>query len=109
MKFLLDAQLPASLARVLAEHGYDADHVVSLGLLTASDQDVLACARQAGWALLTKDEDFARLWARGERRTPVVWLRVGNCSRHELRRWLLPHLPRIVALIEAGETLIEVR
>jgi predicted nuclease of predicted toxin-antitoxin system len=39
----------------------------------------------------------------------VIWLRIGNCSRRALIGWLLPQLSRITELLDAGETLIELR
>jgi predicted nuclease of predicted toxin-antitoxin system len=39
----------------------------------------------------------------------VVWLRIGNVSRQELLKRVLLLLPRIVALLDSGETLIEIR
>jgi len=58
---------------------------------------------------LTKDEDFATRRRREPDGPVIVWLRVGNCSRTALTRWLLPLLPSIEQFIAAGETLIEVR
>ncbi len=39
----------------------------------------------------------------------VVWLRIRNSSRQVLVAWFMPRLLDVVALIEAGETLIELR
>ncbi len=94
---------------MLADSGYDAEHVASAGLIAAADAEVWNYARHSSACVLTKDEDFARRWLRGDRTVPIVWLRIGNCSRRALAEWLMPQMPRVVALLAAGETLIEIR
>ncbi len=54
-----------------------------------------------------------RCWPRGDRfaspAPPVVWDRFGNVTRRVLVQGVLPLLPQIVVLIEAGERVVEVR
>jgi len=59
--------------------------------------------------IVTKDEDFAEWVLRGRVGPAVVWLRVGNTSKHALFAWLEPLLPTIVSKLEGHERLIEVR
>jgi len=40
VKFLVDNQLPAALARFLAAKGHESLHVLDLGLATADDRQV---------------------------------------------------------------------
>ena len=40
MKFIVDAQLPPALARLLGESGYDAFAVREIGLREASDAEI---------------------------------------------------------------------
>jgi predicted nuclease of predicted toxin-antitoxin system len=56
--------------------------------------------------VLTKDSDFALLDLRTDFR--VVWLRVGNVTNRAFIRWLEPRWSEVEAMLEAGETLIEV-
>ncbi|MFE3446640.1 DUF5615 family PIN-like protein [Nocardia sp. NPDC059180] len=42
MRFVVDAQLPPAVARVLAEDGHDAVHVCDIGLLSAPDIEIWA-------------------------------------------------------------------
>ena len=37
MRFIVDAQLPPALARVLAAHGHDSKHVADIGMKEAED------------------------------------------------------------------------
>lgn len=39
----------------------------------------------------------------------IVWLRVGNSSNQALKLWLIPQLPQIVALIDQGYRVLEIR
>jgi predicted nuclease of predicted toxin-antitoxin system len=109
VKFLVDAQLPPALARLIDAAGHEAEHVADAGLRDASDAAIWSHAQTTGAIVLTKDEDFAARSLRGGAGPVVVWLRVGNTSRAALLRWFMPLLPQVVSLIEAGERLVEVR
>ena len=109
MKILIDAQLPPNLKIMLAEAGHEALHVVDVGLRDAEDAQVWGYAVQQETAILTKDEDFAVRRLREPIGPTIIWVRVGNCSRAALVRWLTPLLPSIEALVASGESVIEVR
>ena len=108
VKFLVDAQLPPALARHLVSLGRDAAHVEDHGLRHAEDPAIHAFARQHGYCVVTKDEDFQLRWLFGRRDVPVVWLRCGNISNRELKERITPLLDDIVQRLQAGESLIEV-
>ncbi|AGA34482.1 hypothetical protein TVNIR_3506 [Thioalkalivibrio nitratireducens DSM 14787] len=60
--------------------------------------------------IVTKDEDFAIWRITSSAGTPrVVWLRMGNTRRSELLARMEILLPRVLAALEGGETLIEIR
>ncbi len=40
MRFVIDAQLPPALARMLAAHGHHAEHVEDIGLRDADDSPI---------------------------------------------------------------------
>jgi predicted nuclease of predicted toxin-antitoxin system len=107
--FLVDAQLPSALAKAISDAGYTARHVSDVGLLHAADIPIWDYARAHGCTLITKDEDFVAIRLRATDGVTVVWLRVRNSSRRALLAWFMPRLPEIVALIDAGEPLIELR
>jgi predicted nuclease of predicted toxin-antitoxin system len=108
MRFLIDAQLPPSLAATLREHGHEAIHVFDLLPPNARDQVIWPLAIGGAYILVTKDEDFAE-WSRlRQPAPPVLWLRIGNLKKTELRAKLAPLLPELVQRLQAGETLIEV-
>lgn len=109
MKFLLDAQLPPRLAKAITRAGHEALHVHECGLLTAKDQDIWRFALKERAVIVTKDVDFAALRSHAGNDPAVVWLRLGNVTNDALIKALQSALPEIVAAIEAGEAVVEVR
>ena len=109
MKFIVDAQLPPSLAAALRQAGCDAVAVREIGLREAKDAAIWQYALQNDAAILTKDEDFAERCARSPNPPVVIWLRIGNATNPVLLGWLMPILPTVLARIESGDRLIEVR
>ena len=109
MKLLIDAQLPPSLAAVLRQAGCDAVALRDVGLREAKDPIIWQYALQNNAAILTKDEDFAERCLASSHAPVVVWLRIGNATNPELLDWFMPFLPPVLARIEAGDRLIEVR
>jgi predicted nuclease of predicted toxin-antitoxin system len=109
LRFLIDAQLPPALARWLTDAGHQAQHVEDVGLREAEDSPIWHFAVENRAVLLTKDEDFAER-ARQIRTAPViVWLRIGNVSNRALQHWFMPQLPQIIAWIEQGVPVVEIR
>lgn len=109
MRFVIDAQLPPSLASVLRREGHEAVAVRDIGLRDSPDSDIWARCVQTGEVIVSKDDDFARRVRDTTIGPAVVWLRVGNSSKRALEAWFIPLLPAIIDQLEAGERLIEVR
>ena len=80
MRFLVDANLSPVVAARLTERGHDAAHVVDVGLLTASDQEILARA-DADERVLVSFADYSRncIWTifRGDNGLPDPATRAG--------------------------------
>ena len=108
-RFLIDAQLPPRLARAIAAEGYQAEHLEDLGMRHAKDPAILDYAQEQEAAIVTKDEDFVERFRRQPGAPVIVWLRIGNATNRVLLDWIMPGLPTIVARVEAGDRLIEVR
>lgn len=110
MRFIVDAQLPPALARLLSSRGHKAEHVGDIGMQEAEDTPIWNYALEHEAIVVTKDEDFPhRLSQNPENAPTIVWLRIGNTSRQALLQRFEPLLPQIQALIERGDQLIEVR
>jgi predicted nuclease of predicted toxin-antitoxin system len=108
MRFLVDAQLPPSLAALLRDQGHDAVHVFDVLPADTQDNAIWLKALNDRCVLVTKDEDFAE-WSRlREPHPPVLWLRFGNLKKSVLQARLLPLLPDLLERLQRGETLIEV-
>ncbi len=107
MRFLVDAQLPPALAGWLRERGHEAEHVVDIGLVGATDAAIAEHAERVAAVLITKDEDFIAL--RLSDRFPLLWLRCGNATNRALVAWLEPRWAEVERLFGAGERVVEVR
>jgi predicted nuclease of predicted toxin-antitoxin system len=108
MRFLVDAQLPPALARWLAERGHDAQHVSDFNLGESSDLVIWNKAQILNAVIITKDEDFLQL-SRTAPRPAIVWITMGNTRRLELLARMEDALPEIIAALEAGERVVELR
>lgn len=58
MNFLIDAQLPPALTRLIASFGHHAVHVEDAQLLLANDTAIWVYAVSHQHVIITKDEDF---------------------------------------------------
>jgi predicted nuclease of predicted toxin-antitoxin system len=94
LQFLLDENVPRSLARALSARGHDAMLLPDI-LRGAPDRDVLGEAARSGRILVTLDTDFGTLVFLRRRRPPpaVVLIRLPPAE-------LLPRLEAVVAAIE---------
>jgi predicted nuclease of predicted toxin-antitoxin system len=109
VKFLVDNQLPAALARFLASRGVACQHVLDLNMGDVSDAEIWKYAGQNECTLITKDEDFVYLANSRLTKARLVWIRLGNCRKKVLlaaveRQWL-----KIEAGLKAGDRIIELR
>jgi predicted nuclease of predicted toxin-antitoxin system len=109
VRFLVDAQLPPALVRLLREHEHTAEHVTDIGPADAPDRDIWQYALEHDAVIVTKDEDFADMVATGREAPSVVWVRIGNTRRAALLAWFEPLIDQIVEMVSAGNRLIELR
>ncbi len=84
MRFLVDAQLPPSLARFLETQGHEAKAVREVGLREAEDPAIWSFALSGSWIVVTKDEDFAERALQAPSGPQVLWLRIGNSTNRVL-------------------------
>jgi predicted nuclease of predicted toxin-antitoxin system len=107
MRFLVDAQLPIGLARMLQQQGHEAEHVADLGMMQTPDKLIWAWAKQNENIIISKDEDFVILHNSDENPVRLVWIRVGNTRRKELLAWFERLLPLVEEKLTTGELLVE--
>lgn len=109
MRFLVDNQLPAALARYLASRGVECQHVLDVGLGQATDARIWEYATQNHCVVISKDEDFLYLANAPSAKARLVWVRLGNCRRKTLLAAVEHVWPQIEAGLEAGDRVVELR
>lgn len=96
MKLLLDQNLSHQLVVRLADIYPDSEHVRNIGMKNADDVMLWDYAKQHGFVLVTKDEDFhARSLLFGHP-PKVLWVRGGNCSTELVETLLRKNLSEIL-------------
>ena len=116
MQFLVDAQLPRRLTRVLAEGNHDAIHTSDLprGNRTA-DADLAEICRREHRVLITKDSDFVTSFLLERSPPRLLLVATGNITNHDLARLFAAQLKTIVqafdsyAFVELGSTGLTLR
>ena len=96
MKLLFDQNLSFRLVGALAVDFPESAQVRQVGLDAADDSVIWRFAKNQGFVIVTKDEDFANRVARHGFPPRVVWLRVGNTSYGEMLVLLRKHTPAIL-------------
>ena len=85
MRFLLNMNVPRSLARLLADRGHDCRHVGDIGMGRAADEAILWEARAHQEVIITHDLDYGHLLAlSGEAGPSVVIFRLRNTHPENL-------------------------
>jgi len=84
MKLLLDENLSSRLVKALSDLYPNTEHVGNLGLSAAEDGAVWDYAKANGFAIVSKDSDFAERSVLESDPPKIIWIRLGNCSSNEL-------------------------
>lgn len=106
MKFIVDHQLPAALARWLCARGEDAVHVLNLALDSSPDVDIWSRARAEDRIVISKDEDFFHLANRADDTGRLLWVRLGNCRTVTLLARFESAWPGIEQSFAAGHRIV---
>jgi predicted nuclease of predicted toxin-antitoxin system len=108
MRLLIDNALSPRVAERLSAAGYDTVHVGTLGMASASDQDIFNWCLANDCVVVSADTDFGALLAqRRERKPSVLLLRRLSQRRPEAQvEVLLANLPRLVEALEAGSIVV---
>jgi predicted nuclease of predicted toxin-antitoxin system len=84
VKLLFDQNLAPTLVTRLADLFPDSLHVETAGLDRASDDLVWDYARQNGFAIVSKDEDYSDLSVLRGNPPKVLWSQIGNCTTKQV-------------------------
>ena len=97
MKFLLDAQLPRRLARLLREAGHDSIHTLDLPLGNrTTDALINDLSTRERFVVVTKDADFVNSFILHRRPYKLLLVSTGNIRNSDLESLLLSNLDRLV-------------
>ncbi len=83
--------------------------MVDAGLASATDSAIWHFGNQDELIFISKDEDFLYLATRLEGKARLIWVRLGNCRNPVLLATFESAWPRIEALLNAGDRIIEIR
>lgn len=84
MKLLFDENLAHRLPALLADAFPDSAHVRDFQLTSAADELVWAFAKDHGFAIVSKDDDFRQRSLVFGGPPKVIWVRLGNKSTAQI-------------------------
>lgn len=103
MKFIVDAQLPKSLARFLTEKGYDTVHTLDLPLKNATgDSYINQLSIQQKRIVISKDSDFYDSFLAKQEPYKLLYLTVGNLRNSQLFALFTNNLTIIIEELQKG-------
>ena len=109
MTIWVDAHLSPAIANWITNTlGVEAVALRDLSLRDAEDPEIFEAAKAQQAIVMTKDSDFVDLVDRLGSPPQIIWLTCGNTSNARLREILSETLPRALALLAAGEALVEI-
>jgi predicted nuclease of predicted toxin-antitoxin system len=106
--FICDTNIPPQLARSLRSNGFEAIHVLDIGLEAADDSAVWKYAADRDAIIVTKDTDFVRSDA-SQPSPRVILVCTGNCSNSWLIARFSAGLSKILSHFDSGAKLVELR
>jgi len=97
VNWLIDAQLPARLARLLAAHGEDAIHTTDLPEANRTpDAAIVAVAARDDRIVVTKDADFVASFRLTGQPRRLLLVATGNIANAALDALILAALPELL-------------
>jgi len=96
MKLLFDENLSPKLPHLLEDIFPGSAHVRDCGLKGRADDVIWRYANTKGFIIVSKDADFHQRCLLYGPPSKFVWLRLGNCTREDLKMLLMAHEQDIV-------------
>lgn len=104
VKLLFDENVSPKLVGLLEEEFTHSAHVYEVGLRGATDRRLWDFARDNGFTIVSKDDDFRqRSFVQGAP-PKVVWLQVGNAGTVAIAELLRERAPRLYRFGEEEES-----
>jgi predicted nuclease of predicted toxin-antitoxin system len=104
VKLLFDQNLSPKLVGRLADLFPNSTHVQTASLDSASDDEIWDFARDNGYTIVSKDEDYNQLSVLRNAPPKVIWLLLGNCTTSQVESLFRSRIADITAF-EADPTL----
>lgn len=103
MNFIVDAQLPKSLARFLREKGHDAIHTLELpDKNKTDDRDINQLSLSEKRVVISKDSDFYDRYFLKLEPYKLLYLTTGNIPNKDLIKIFEKNLTRIIVELETN-------
>ena len=103
MKFLLDENMPPSLALKLQSIGYKARHVIEIGYNSTADFKIANLAASTGEIIITHDTDFGTILAlSGNDKPSVILFRWQIITLSSVFQFCEKHLPALESDLKQG-------
>lgn len=84
MKLLLDQNLSRKITGRISEIYPESCHISSIMAEEASDREIWFYAREHGYVIVTKDDDFEQRSVLLGHPPKVIWIRLGNCRTEDV-------------------------
>ena len=106
MRFLIDAQLPKSLAVFMREQGLDAIHTLELPNRNATtDSEIRLLSIHEERIVISKDADFYDSYTLKQEPYKLVYLTIGNLGNKELLTLFAKNLTHLIAVLERSSVI----
>jgi len=113
MKFIVDAQLPRSLAIFLNNKGIECIHTLDLPAQNrTSDHVIIEIAMNGGYIIIAKDLDFLETFLIKSKPEKLILVKTGNIANKDLLRIFELNIDTILEmintcnLVEVGQSYI---
>ncbi len=107
MKLLFDENLSPRLVELPAGDFPDCAHIELLGMRGAADAAIWNYARENGYTIASKDNDFRQRAFLYGQPPKVIWLSVGNAGTDAIAMLIRAGLARLHAFdLDTGESLL---
>jgi predicted nuclease of predicted toxin-antitoxin system len=84
-------------------------HVLDVGLAESDDLELWSWARNEKRVVISKDEDFTFFAGQPGDTGQLIWVRLGNCRNRALVDAFDRVHDQLVAAIESGQRIVEIR
>lgn len=88
MKLLLDQNISRKLVRRLEDIFPNTKHVSEVLTETSDDGEIWSFAKEHGYVIVTKDDDFEQRSILYGHPPKLIWLRLGNCRTADIETLL---------------------